>query len=250
MLEIHDIHVTLNERTPIQKKILNGITLTVNPNEAIAVIGANGSGKTTFMNAIAGEVKIKSGSIKIDKKNVTKWDTQQRSASVARVFQDPLAGTCGELTIEENLALAYNRGKPRNFLPAITKSMRELFKESLSELKMGLEKRLKDPMELLSGGQRQAISLVMATLQPSQILLLDEPTAALDPKISTKVLNLADKLIEKYSLTTLMITHSMQQALTFGSRTIVLSQGKIIRSILAEERSNMTVADLMAIFEE
>lgn len=249
MIELKAIHLTYNRGEPLEKKVLSGIDLKVQTGEVLVIIGGNGSGKSSLMNVIAGELKVDSGAVFIDGQKVTKKDVQERSSLVSRVFQDPLAGTCADLTIEENLSLAYFRGQKRLLMPALTASRREEFRERLAELHMGLENRLSDPVGLLSGGQRQALSLIMATLQPSKILLLDEPTAALDPRMSRKVMDLAEKIIQKYKLTSILITHSPQQALHFGTQTIVLQNGRIARTIDAEERKHMSIPDLVAIYE-
>lgn len=193
------------------------------------MIGSNGAGKSTLLNILAGDSIPDHGQITIDSRDVTSWPTHRRASLVARVFQDPLAGTCGDMTVEENLSLANGRGIIGSFSKAITKGLRDHFRLSLAHLGLGLENRLSAPMGLLSGGQRQSVSLLMATLQPSKILLLDEHTAALDPKTATMVMALSDRIIREQNLTALMVTHSMRHALDYGTRTIMLHEGRILR---------------------
>lgn len=250
MIATHDIKLTFNAGTPIENYALRGIDLTIAEGEFVSVIGTNGAGKSTLLNAISGALPIDSGRIIIDGKQVGHQGVHQRANVVARVFQDPLAGTCEALTIEENMAIAYGRGRKRGLGLALNSQNRELFKEKLSILKLGLENRLGDRMGLLSGGQRQAISLVMASLTPSKILLLDEHTAALDPATANFVMGLTDKIVSQYKLTTMMVTHSMGQALDYGNRTIMLHQGQIVLDVANEGRQGMTVQDLLAMFEQ
>lgn len=250
MLQATDLKITFNAGTPIENPALKGLSLTINDGEFVTVIGTNGAGKSTFLNAISGAVKVDSGKIIINNKDVTKTSTHQRANLVARVFQDPLAGTCESLTIEENMALAYKRGETRFLKGALNHQNREIFKEKLAILKLGLENRLTDRMGLLSGGQRQAVSLLMASLQPSKILLLDEHTAALDPKTASFVLELTDKIVSENKLTAMMVTHSMQQALTHGTRTVMLHQGQVVLDVSGEQRQGMTVQDLLNMFEK
>ena len=214
------------------------------------MIGSNGAGKSSLLNALSGEIAITSGKVEIADIDVTKLDTSRRAGLVARVFQDPLGGSCEFLSIEENLALADARGRNRGFKPALNEDRKQPYREYLSRLNLGLENRLEDKMGLLSGGQRQAVSLLMATLQPSRILLLDEHTAALDPKTSQFVLDLTSQIIEEKKQTALMVTHSMKQALEVGSRTIMLHQGKIIFDIEGEQRQGLTVKDLLDLFSQ
>lgn len=250
MIEAKDIFITFNAGTPIENKALRGINLKINDAEFVTVIGTNGAGKSTFLNAISGALAIDSGQILIGNKEVTRQSTHKRANVVARVFQDPLAGTCEALTIEENMAIAYKRGQGRGLGFALNHSLRELFKEKLSVLQLGLENRLSDRIGLLSGGQRQAVSLVMASLQPSKILLLDEHTAALDPKTAAFVLELTDKIVKENGLTTMMVTHSMGQALAHGNRTVMLHQGQVVLDVSGEQRKGMQIGDLLAMFEK
>lgn len=250
MMQAKELYLTFNPKTPIENPALRGISLNIADGEFVTVIGTNGAGKSTFLNTIAGTLRVDSGTIMVNDIDVTKKSAHQRSHWVARVFQDPMAGTCEKLTIEENMALAYKRGEKRFLRPALNHSNREFFREKLSILKLGLENRLTDRMGLLSGGQRQAVSLLMASLQPSKILLLDEHTAALDPKTAAFVLELTDKIVADGHLTTMMVTHSMQQALQHGTRTVMLHQGQVVLDVSGDERKGMTVHDLLEMFEK
>lgn len=250
MMQAKELYLTFNPKTPIENPALRGISLNIADGEFVTVIGTNGAGKSTFLNTIAGTLRVDSGTIMVNDIDVTKKSAHQRSHWVARVFQDPMAGTCEKLTIEENMALAYKRGEKRFLRPALNNSNREFFREKLSILKLGLENRLTDRMGLLSGGQRQAVSLLMASLQPSKILLLDEHTAALDPKTAAFVLELTDKIVADGHLTTMMVTHSMQQALQHGTRTVMLHQGQVVLDVSGDERKGMTVHDLLEMFEK
>ena len=250
MMQATDLRLTFNSGTPIENPALRGVNLNISDGEFVTVIGTNGAGKSTFLNAISGATRVDGGSIVINGTDVTKKPTHQRSHWVARVFQDPMAGTCEALTIEENMALAYKRGLSRTLKGSLNASNRELFREKLSVLKLGLENRLTDRMGLLSGGQRQAVSLLMASLQPSKILLLDEHTAALDPKTASFVLELTDTIVNENKLTTMMVTHSMQQALTHGTRTVMLHRGQVVLDVSGSERQGMTVHDLLDMFEK
>lgn len=251
MMRLEDIHVVFNEHTPLENVALKKINLTIREGEFVTVIGTNGAGKSTLLNVISGNAEITEGHIFINNEDVTHKSVSDRARLVARVFQDPMTGTCEGLTIEENLALAYDRGNRSMGLgPAITKERKEIFREHLATLKLGLENRLEDSMGLLSGGQRQAISLLMSSLQPSKILLLDEHTAALDPKTAAFVLKLTNEIVSKNKLTTLMVTHSMQQALSYGNRTIMLHQGEIVLDVSGELRENLSISDLLMMFEQ
>ncbi len=249
MITLKNIHVTFAPGTVTEKKALQGINLRIDEREFVTVIGSNGAGKSTLLNLIAGEVIAAKGHLKVDGQDVTNLPSYKRAHMVARVFQDPLAGTCGELTIAENLALALRRGQSRGWVPAISKQDREIFKTKLARLKLGLENRLDTQMGLLSGGQRQAVSLIMASLSPMKLLLLDEHTSALDPKTAAFIMDLTTVIIEEEGLTALMITHSLQQALHVGSRTIMLHEGRIIYDIIGKERADLTVTDLLGKFD-
>ena len=250
MLDIKDIHITFNHNTPIETKALRGASLTIDEGQFVSVIGSNGAGKSTLLNAVAGEAKVDKGQVLINKQDVTRLPVWGRAKDVARVFQDPMAGTCEDLTIEENLALAYSRGHKRGLRAAIKADMRGFFQERLAILGLGLERRLSDRIGLLSGGQRQAVSLLMATLQPSKILLLDEHTAALDPRTAGFILELTEKIVQEQNLTTIMVTLSMKQALEHGDRTVMLHQGKVVLDVSGVEREQMTVTDLLHMFEK
>ncbi|WP_372963987.1 ABC transporter ATP-binding protein [Marinobacter sp.] len=250
MISATDLRLTFGKGTPLENPALRGMSLTVNQGEFVTVIGSNGAGKSTFLNALSGEVMVDSGKIVVDNLDVTRLPTHKRASRVARVFQDPLAGTCEGLSIEENLALAIKRGQRRGLTSAVKKQYFEQFRNSLSSLKLGLEDRLGDKMGLLSGGQRQAVSLLMASLTPSAILLLDEHTAALDPKTAAFVLELTTKIIEEQKLTALMVTHSMKQALEVGTRTVMLHQGQVVFDIGGQEREGLEVKDLLELFEK
>lgn len=249
MLSAHDLKITFHAGTPMENRALRGLDLTIPSGEFVTVIGSNGAGKSTLLNALSGDLIVDSGRIAIDDLDVTALPSWRRSKLVSRVFQDPLAGTCEALTIEENLALAWRRGQPRGLRLAINKPLQDTFRERLSTLGLGLENRLKDSMGLLSGGQRQAVSLLMAALQPSRILLLDEHTAALDPKTAAFVLELTNKIVADGQLTTMMVTHSMRQALTHGTRTVMLHEGRVVLDVSGEERARMDVPDLLQMFE-
>ncbi len=249
MLSVQDVQITFNPGTPIETRALRGVSLDIAGGQFVTVIGSNGAGKSTLLNAVSGELDIDSGSVNIDNVDVTSQSVWQRATRVARVFQDPMAGTCEDLTIEENMALAAGRGLPRGLRKAVRHDMRDEFRERLATLGLGLENRLTDRIGLLSGGQRQAVSLLMASLRPSRILLLDEHTAALDPRTAEFVLDLTRTIVADHALTTMMVTHSMKQALEVGERTIMLHQGNIVLDVAGSERSGMQVSDLLDRFE-
>jgi putative ABC transport system ATP-binding protein len=250
MISLNEIQVTFNPRTALEKTALNNLSLMIPEGQFVTVIGSNGAGKSTLLNVLSGEIRSDVGTVKIGELDVTTWDTARRSKLVARVFQNPLMGSCADLTIEENLALAAKRGRVRMLKPALDASFRSYCQTQLASLGLGLETRLGDRMGLLSGGQRQAVSLLMSTLAPNQILLLDEHTAALDPKTAEYVMELTDRMVRDRKLTTLMVTHSMKQALIWGDRTIMLHEGQIIFDLCGEARSKLTVADLLQQFEQ
>lgn len=248
MITLNNISVTFGKGTPLETTVFKDFNLKINPGEFVTVIGGNGAGKSTLMNLISGDVLSDSGSIILDNIAVTKWPTHKRAQLISRVFQDPLLGSYADLTIEENLSLAFSRGKTRTLTMALRSSLREQFRERLSHMALNLENRLTDKMGLLSGGQRQAVSLVMATLRPSKILLLDEHTAALDPKMERLILELTQRLIQEQKLTALMITHSMFQALEFGTRTLMMHHGKIVHDLNGGERDQLQAKDLVGFF--
>ena len=249
MLSAQHLEITFNPGTPIETRALRGMSLDIPAGQFVTVIGSNGAGKSTFLNAISGDQTVDSGRIAIDGVDVTHMPVWARAERVARVFQDPMAGTCEALSIEENLALAWQRGQRRGLGRAVRPELRTLFRERLAHLNLGLENRLGDRMGLLSGGQRQAVSLLMAALRPSRMLLLDEHTAALDPKTAAFVLQLTDQIVAENQLTTLMVTHSMRQALDHGTRTVMLHQGQVVLDVSGDERARMDVPDLLAMFE-
>jgi len=250
MIHLNNIHVTFAKNTAMQNHVLRGLNLHIREHEFITVIGGNGAGKSTLMNILSGDILPNNGSITIQEKDVTNHRVEQRATWVSRVFQDPLMGSCAELTIEENLLLANKRGQCRTLHLAKKPQLRQLLQERLATLGIGLENRLTTPIGALSGGQRQAVSLLMATLQPCKILLLDEHTAALDPKMAATILELTHQLVRENRLTTLMITHSMQHALKYGDRTIVMRHGTIVNDVNGEARRKLQPIDLHAYFED
>ena len=250
MLEVKGIYKTFNPGTINEKKALNGIDLTLNEGDFVTVIGGNGAGKSTMLNMITGVYPVDCGTITIDGIDVTKLPEHKRAKFLGRVFQDPMTGTAADMEIEENLALAARRGKRRTLRNGVTKKEKEQFKELLKMLDLGLEERLTSKVGLLSGGQRQAITLLMATMQNPKLLLLDEHTAALDPQTAAKVLKITDELVSEGNITTLMITHNMKDAIRLGNRLIMMYNGKIIYDISGEEKKNLQVSDLLALFEK
>lgn len=249
MLEINCIKKTFNAGTINEKKALNGVTLKLEEGDFCTVIGGNGSGKSTTLNAVAGVWPVDSGSIRIGGVDVTGLCEHKRAKYLGRVFQDPMTGTTATMEIQENLALAARRGQSRSLRWGITKQEREEYHELLKMLDLGLEDRMTSKVGLLSGGQRQALTLLMATLKKPQVLLLDEHTAALDPKTAKKVLDLTEKIVERDNLTTIMITHNMKDAINIGNRLIMMNEGKIIYDVSGEEKKNLTTADLLAKFK-
>lgn len=250
MIRLTDLHVTFNRGTAMETRALRGVSLNIKKGDFVSVIGGNGAGKSTVLNALCGDVFPERGTISIDNQDVTTLTSWQRAPYVARVFQDPMAGTCANLTIEENMAIAIGRGEKRTLKLALNKEYREKFCSQLSRLKLGLENRLQDPIGLLSGGQRQAISLIMAVLEPMKILALDEHTAALDPKTAAFILGLTREIVEENQLTALMVTHSMHQALELGNRTVMLDEGRVVFDVRDEERKGLTVPDLLDLFHK
>lgn len=250
MLQLKNIHKTFNLGTINEKVALDGVNLTLNEGDFVTVIGGNGAGKSTMLNAIAGVWPIDEGSILIDDVDVTGLPEHKRAAFLGRVFQDPMTGTTATMQIDENLALASRRGKRRTLRWGITAAEREKYHEMLKILDLGLEDRMTSKVGLLSGGQRQALTLLMATLQKPKLLLLDEHTAALDPKTAAKVLELTDKIVAENNLTTLMITHNMNDAIVHGNRLIMMNEGKIVLDIGPDEKKKLTVEDLLQKFED
>ncbi|HCJ11520.1 MAG: ABC transporter ATP-binding protein [Verrucomicrobia bacterium GWF2_51_19] len=248
MIELRNIQVTFNAGTPLEHRIFHKFCLRIEAGSFVTLIGGNGAGKSTLMNVLSGDLIPEKGHVFIDGKDVTRTTAEQRSAWVSRVFQDPILGSCPSLTLEENLALAFLRGQRRGLSFCVNPERRVVFRSLLASLGIGLEKRLKDPIGSLSGGQRQAVSLLMATLLPAKILLLDEHTAALDPKMAEKILDLTQKVVMDREITVLMITHSMQQALRFGNRTLLLSHGNIERDFSGPARANLSTDALATLF--
>ena len=250
MLEIKNVFKTFNAGTINEKRALNGVNLTLNDGDFVTVIGGNGAGKSTLMNAIAGVFGVDSGHIIIDGVDVTALPEYKRAQYIGRVFQDPMMGTAATMQIEENLALAARRGLKRTLRIGITKAEREEYREQLKILGLGLEQRLTAKVGLLSGGQRQALTLLMATLRKPKLLLLDEHTAALDPKTAEKVLEATERIVAKDKLTTVMITHNMRDAIAHGNRLIMMYDGKILIDVSGEEKKNLTVEQLLSLFSK
>ena len=250
MLELINVCKTFNPGTVNAKTALNDLNLTLNDGDFVTVIGGNGAGKSTMLNAIAGVFQVDTGKILIDGVDVTALPEYKRAKYIGRVFQDPMMGTAATMQIEENLALAARRGKPRTLRPGITKADREFYKEQLRILDLGLEDRMTTKVGLLSGGQRQALTLLMATLVTPKLLLLDEHTAALDPATAEKVLELTKSIVAEKKITCLMVTHNMHQALELGNRTLMMDSGRIVFDVKGEERSRMTVDGLLEKFRE
>ena len=250
MLKINGIYKTFNKGTINEKHALNGVNLTLNEGDFVTIIGGNGAGKSTLLNSICGVFPVDCGSIMIDNVDVTRFPEHKRAKYLGRVFQDPMMGTAADMQIIENMSLAYRRGKKRGLKFAINKKEKEMYIQMLSHLGLGLENRLTSKVGLLSGGQRQALTLLMAVMQRPKLLLLDEHTAALDPKTAHTVLSLSDKFIEEGSLTAMMITHNMSQALVTGTRTIMMDSGEIIIDLDSITRKEMNVSDLLKLYRE
>lgn len=249
MLEIKNVSKTFNPGTINEKKALTDVNLTLNEGDFVTVIGGNGAGKSTLLNMIAGVYPVDCGTIIIDGIDVTKYPEHKRAKYMGRVFQDPMTGTAADMQIEENLAIAARRGLRRTLKPGITSKERGEYKELLKRLDLGLEERLTSKVGLLSGGQRQAITLLMASLRQPKLLLLDEHTAALDPKTAKKVLDLTQQIVSENNLTTLMITHNMRDAIEIGNRLIMMNNGNIIFDVSGEEKKKLTTADLLEKFK-
>lgn len=249
MIQLTNVNKTFNANTINEKKALIDLNLTIETGDFVTVIGGNGAGKSTLLNLIAGVYPCDGGNIVLDGIDLTRLPEYSRAKLLGRVFQDPMMGTASEMGIEENLAMAFRRGKKRGFRWGIKNEERALYKENLKTLELGLETRLSSKVGLLSGGQRQALTLLMATLQKPQLLLLDEHTAALDPKTACKVLELTDEIVGKDQLTTLMVTHNMKDAIRVGNRLIMMHEGKIILDIKGQEKKNLQVEDLLQMFK-
>ncbi|WP_031517864.1 ABC transporter ATP-binding protein [Desulfofalx alkaliphila] len=250
MLQMTDVYKTFNAGSVNERLALNGVSLKLAPGDVVTVIGGNGAGKSTLLNIIAGVYPLDSGTITIDNNAIETLAEHARATFIGRVFQDPMRGTAASMTIEENLAMAVKRGTRRRLSRGIKKKDREFFREQLAQLGLGLEDRLTTTVGLLSGGQRQALTLLMATLVPPKLLLLDEHTAALDPNTAQKVLELTERIVRDNKLTTLMVTHNMEDALRIGNRTIMMHEGKIILDLSGRERANTTIPDLLAMFKK
>lgn len=250
MLKITHLQKTFNAGTVNAKTALNGLNLTLNDGDFVTVIGGNGAGKSTMLNAIAGVWKPDFGTVEIDGVDVTNMPEHKRAMFLGRVFQDPMKGTAPDMEIAENLSIAARRGTKRKFVWGCTRKEKESYKELLAQLDLGLESRLSTKVGLLSGGQRQAVTLLMATLKRPKLLLLDEHTAALDPKTAAKVLEITDKLVTENKLTTLMITHNMHDAIAHGNRLIMMHEGRIVVDVSGEEKQKLTINQLLGLFEK
>ena len=250
MLEIKNVYKTFNEGTVNEKKVFEGLSLTLEDGDFVTVIGGNGAGKSTMLNVVSGAYSVDDGQVIIDGVDVTRLPEYKRAKYIGRVFQDPRMGTASDMWVEENMSVADSRGHKRGVRWAITEKDRERYRKKLEILDLGLENRLSTKMGLLSGGQRQAVTLLMATMNNPKLLLLDEHTAALDPKTAAKVLEITDKLINENKLTALMITHNMKDAITYGNRLIMMNNGKIIFDVKGEEKKNLTVEALLSKFSE
>ena len=248
MLTLDHISKTFNPGTINEKRALDGLSLHLKPGDFVTVIGGNGAGKSTMLNAVAGVWPVDDGRIILDGVDVTALPEYKRAKYIGRVFQDPMMGTAATMQIEENLALAARRGKPRTLRLGITKADRAFYREQLQILDLGLEERMTTKVGLLSGGQRQALTLLMATLQQPKLLLLDEHTAALDPKTAAKVLEATQRIVEKSHLTTMMITHNMRDAISYGNRLIMMYEGHVVVDVSGEEKKNLTVEQLLNLF--
>ena len=249
MLDIQNISKTFNPGTVNERTALRGVSLHLDAGEFVTIIGSNGAGKSTLLNAIAGSFFVDTGAVRLDGEDITFMPEYDRSRRISRLFQDPLRGTAPHMTIEENLALAYLRSSHGNPFSRINRKEQAMFREQLALLDMGLEDRMKQPVGLLSGGQRQALTLLMATLVPPKLLLLDEHTAALDPGAAEKVLRLTQRAVEEHKITCMMVTHNMSQALSLGGRTLMMADGGVVLDVAGAERAGMTVDDLIARFK-
>ncbi|MDR0550083.1 MAG: ATP-binding cassette domain-containing protein [Deltaproteobacteria bacterium] len=245
MLKLSGLYKTFGQGGPNEIVALRGLDLLVKKGELVTIIGSNGSGKSTLMGCVAGSLAVDAGTIVLGSANVTAWPERRRASLISRVFQDPLSGTCASMTVEENLALAHRRGRPRGLRRGILKGEREFFRAALAPIGLGLESRLTDQVGLLSGGQRQALTLVMATMVRPALLLLDEHTAAQDPKTAALTMRLTMELVERDKLTTLMITHNLNQALEYGQRLVMLNQGRVVLDFAAEAKATLTVKSLL-----
>ncbi|MBI0907904.1 ABC transporter ATP-binding protein [Streptococcus uberis] len=250
LLSIQNIHKVFEAGTVNENHVLRGLSLDVNEGDFISIIGGNGAGKSTLMNTLAGTLKVDQGDILLEGQSIISQSAAKRARVISRVFQDPKMGTASRLTIEENMAIAHRRGKKRGLSWGVKEDERLIYKEALKELGLNLENRLKVDTQFLSGGQRQALTLLMASLEKPKVLLLDEHTAALDPKTSDMVMALTDKIVKTHGLTTLMITHNMENAIAYGNRLVMLHQGRIVVDVKGQEKANLTVNQLMGLFQK
>ena len=250
MLKLSHVKKTFNRGTVTEKRALTGVDLTLADGDFVTVIGGNGAGKSTMLNMIAGVYPLDSGTVELDGEDISRLSEPKRAKYLGRVFQDPMRGTAADMQIEENLALAKRRGERRTLRWGITRAEREEYAELLKKLDLGLETRMQAKVGLLSGGQRQALTLLMATLTNPRVLLLDEHTAALDPKTASKVLELTEQIVGERKLTTLMVTHNMNDAIRLGNRLIMMHEGRVIYDVAGEEKRALTVPDLLQKFEE
>ena len=249
MLDLTDVSVTFHAGTVNERKALDHVSLHLDPGEFVCVLGTNGAGKSTLLNAVSGTLSADSGTITLDGMDLTRQPEHKRARYIGRLFQDPMKGTAPDMSIVENLGLAYSRGKRMTLSRAIQKKDRQLFHDRLSQLGLGLEDRMNQPVGLLSGGQRQALTLLMATIVTPKLLLLDEHTAALDPNTAAQVMKLTDQIIHENQITTLMITHNLRQALEYGTKTLIMNEGKIVRVLEGEEKKQTSVEELLQMYD-
>lgn len=249
MLDLKDVSITFHPGTVNERKALDHVSLHLDPGDFVCVLGSNGAGKSTLLNAVSGTLPIDEGSIILDGMDLSKKSEHIRSRYIGRLFQDPMKGTAPDMSIMENLGLAYSRGKRMSLSKAIRKKDHQYFFERLKALNLGLEERMTQPVGLLSGGQRQALTLLMSTIVTPKLLLLDEHTAALDPKTAAAVMDLTQRIIEEHSITTLMITHNLRQALEYGNKTIIMNEGRIVAMLEGEQKRNMSVQQLLELYD-
>lgn len=249
MLDLKDVSITFHPGTVNERKALDHVSLHLDPGDFVCVLGSNGAGKSTLLNAVSGTLPIDEGSIILDGMDLSKKAEHIRSRYIGRLFQDPMKGTAPDMSIVENLGLAYSRGKRMSLSKAIRKKDHQYFFERLKALNLGLEERMTQPVGLLSGGQRQALTLLMSTIVTPKLLLLDEHTAALDPKTAAAVMDLTQRIIEEHSITTLMITHNLRQALEYGNKTIIMNEGRIVAMLEGEQKRNMSVQQLLELYD-
>lgn len=249
MLDLNDVSVTFHAGTVNERKALDHVSLHLDRGEFVCVLGTNGAGKSTLLNAVSGTLSADSGTITLDGMDLTRQPEHKRARYIGRLFQDPMKGTAPDMSIVENLGLAYSRGKRMTLSRAIQKKDRQLFHDRLSQLGLGLEDRMNQPVGLLSGGQRQALTLLMATIVTPKLLLLDEHTAALDPNTAAQVMKLTNQIIHENQITTLMITHNLRQALEYGTKTLIMNEGKIVRVLEGEEKKQTSVEELLQMYD-